>query len=167
MEARLQAHAWAWRAPDWKAAVAAGLAAAAVLMVLELLWAATLGDFGPWVLSRKVAAITMGPEVLESSAFGIGMISAALVTHYAMGIFSGIVIGLVVAGFHFEASPGVMLSIGAVFGAVIYFVNLHFLTQFFPWFADLRGWGTFIGHLVFGLSAALIYRALSREAPGA
>ena len=163
MEMQVQSHYWTRRAPDWQAAVVAGLAAAAVLMVLELVWSASVGDAGPWNVSRKIAAILMGPEVLQSSAFGLAPVALALVTHYALGVFSGVVIGIIIAGFHWETSVGMMLAIGAAVGSVIYVVNFHALAQFYSWFVDLRGWDTFIGHLVFGMSAALIYWKLSRR----
>ncbi len=163
MEMQLQPHYWTRRAPDWTAAVVAGIGAGAVLMVLELLWAATLGDIGPWRISRMVAALVMGPGVLGSSDFSLGLVTLALITHYAMGIASGLVIGVVIAGFHYESSLGMMLVIGAAFGAVIYMVNFHAVSWIFPWFSELRGWGTLIGHLVFGMAAALIYWTLSRR----
>ena len=164
MEVRIESHRWTRRAPDWIPAVVAGLAASAVLMVLELLWAATLGEQSPWVVSRKVAAIVMGPGVLESADFSVATVAVALATHYALGVFSGVVIGIVIAGFHYETSLGMMLAIGGLFGALVYLVNFHALAQVFPWFADLRSWGTFIGHLIFGMAAALIYKALDRRA---
>lgn len=163
MEAQIESHRWSRRMPDWQAAVVAGLAAGAILMVLELLWAATVDGIGPWVVSRKVAALALGPEVLNSSEFSGGMVAVALITHYALGVFSGVVIGILIAGFHWETSPGVVQIIGALFGAAIYLVNFHLLAQAFPWFADMRGWGTLIGHLVFGMSAALIYWKLSQH----
>ena len=54
-----------------------------------------------------------------------------------------------------------MQIIGAAFGLVIYAVNFYALAPLFPWFADLRGWSALIGHVVFGISAALIYWKLS------
>lgn len=163
MEARLQSQHWSMRAPDWAAAAVAGLAASAVLMVLELLWAATVGETSPWAVSRMVAAIVMGPGVLESSAFAIAPVGVALVIHYLLGVFSGIVIGILIAGLHVETSLGMIQLIGGLFGAVIYLVNFHGLAQILPWFADLSGWATFIGHIVFGMVAALIYWKLSRR----
>ena len=161
MEMQLHPHYWVRRAPNWGPAVVAGLAAGAILMVLELCWSATLGDGSPWIVSRKVAALVMGQEALQSTAFSLGVITVALVTHYALGIFSGVAIGTLIAGFHWETSLGMMQIIGAAFGLVIYAVNFYALAPLFPWFADLRGWSALIGHVVFGISAALIYWKLS------
>jgi hypothetical protein len=33
----------------------------------------------------------------------------------------------------------------------------------FPWMAEMRGWAAFIGHLVFGLTVAMIYPVLRRR----
>lgn len=163
MEVQMHPHYWVRRAPDWPAAVVSGLAASAVLMVLELCWSATLGDMGPWVVSRKVAAISMGQQVLQSSTFAVDVMTVALLTHYLLGIFSGVVIGILIAGFHWETSLGMMQVIGGVFGAVIYLVNFYALGQAFPWFVELRGWTAWFGHIAFGMSAAVIYWKLSRR----
>ena len=53
--------------------------------------------------------------------------------------------------------------IGAVFGLLLYLINFHLLTQVFPWFRELRGWITLTAHLVFGISAALLYWKLARR----
>lgn len=163
MKLQGHAHYWARGTPDWLAAVVAGLAASALLMVLELFWSASLGGLGPWVVSRKVAAIVMGPQVLQSSVFGIDVVLVALLTHYVLGIFSGVMIGIIIAGFHFEISLGMMQLIGAVFGTAVYLVNFYALGQIFPWFGELRGWSAWLGHLAFGVVAALIYWKLSRQ----
>lgn len=155
-------HYWAWRAPDWLAAVVAGFAASAVLMVLELAWAASLGNTGPWGTLRRVAALVMGRGVLEATGFSLAVVVCALLIHYALGIFSGVAVGVLISGFNWEQSPGVMQAIGAGFGTVIYLVNFHLLSYLFPWFTDLRGWATFVGHLGFGMAASFLYWKLSR-----
>jgi hypothetical protein len=56
-----------------------------------------------------------------------------------------------------------MPLIGAAFGGLLYVFNFFALTQAFPWFAELRGWATFVSHLIFGASAALLYWKLARR----
>ena len=163
MQMRLHPHAWEWRTPDWQTAAVAGFAASAILMVLELLWTASVGGAGPWATTRMIAAIALGQGVLQGSGFDLGVVTVALLIHYLLGIFSGIVIGIVISGFDWEQSPAAMQAIGAVFGAVIYLVNFHLVTQLFPWVAEMRGWATFVGHLVFGMSATAMYWKLSRR----
>ena len=166
MEQQLRSPIWAARSPDWPAALAAGLAAGATLMVLELFWAASLGDVGPWAVSRKVAAIVLGPAVLQSPDFALGVVALALLIHYLLGVFSGAVVGALIAGFAVEPGLLAIQAIGALFGVIVYAVNFYGLTAIFPWFADLRGIATLIGHLVFGITAALVYWKLHRPEGG-
>ena len=39
------------------------------------------------------------------------------------------------------------------------------MTEWMPWFIEMRGWATFLAHLVFGLVAALLYWRLRRPGP--
>jgi hypothetical protein len=130
--------------------------------VLELAWAASLGDTGTWGTMRMVAAIVMGQGVLESAGFSVAVVTVALLIHYVLGLFSGVAVGILISGFNWEQSPGMMQAIGAAFGTVIYLVNFFALSQLFPWFVELRGWSTFVGHLVFGMAASFLYWKLSR-----
>ena len=97
MELQIQSHQWRRRLPDWPAAVGSGLVAGAVLMVLELLWSATVstsvGGGNPWRVTNQIAAIVLGPETLQWSGFSIGVVAAALLTHYVLGIAFAIEIG--------------------------------------------------------------------------
>ena len=163
MELQMQSHDWQRRWPDWPAAASAGLVGGAVLMVLELLWSTTVTGASPWRTSHLVAAIALGPDALQSSAFSLGVVAVALATHYVLGIVFGVVLGTIIAGFHYEANAGVLQVIGLVFGGALYLLNFHGMATFFPWIADLRGWATFIGHLIFGLSVVLTYMWLQRR----
>ncbi|MCY4755024.1 hypothetical protein [Pelomonas aquatica] len=164
MELQLQSRRWAWRAFDGSAAAVAGLAAGAVLMVLDLCWPLTFGDGNPWATSHKVAALVLGQQVLQSSAFDVGVVATALLIHYTLGVLSGLVIGLAIAAMRWEASLAMTQVVGYVFGVVVYFVNFYVLASLFPWFEELRGEATFLGQLAFGVSAALVYRKLNRAA---
>jgi hypothetical protein len=167
MELRLHAHPWAWRAPDWRAAAAAGLAAGAVLMVLELLWAASMTQDAPWRIPQLVAALALGPGILDRApdALGPSVVWAALLTHYVLGMLFGLVLGSIIAGFRYETDLGMVQTIGAAFGFGLYLLNFHLLTWALPWFAELRGWGTLLAHLVFGVVAAVLYWKLARPMP--
>lgn len=52
------------------------------------------------------------------------------------------------------------LLVGAGFGALLYFVNLHGFTAIFPWFVQARGGVTLTVHSVFGMAVMLVYRRL-------
>ena len=161
MELQMREHAWHARQPDWAAAVTSGLVGGALLMVLDLLW--SLGEASPWRTSHLIAGIVMGEDALQSSTFSLGVVLLALAVHYVLGIVFALLLATVIAGFHYEANPGVLEAIGLAFGAVLYLLNFHVMAAVFPWMAELRGWAAFIAHLVFGLAVALTYAWLGRR----
>lgn len=163
MELHIHSHHLEARAPDWAAAAVSGFAAGAVLMVLELLWSSIVTGVNPWITSHKIAAIVMGPDALQSSSFSVGVVALALATHYALGVVFGVALCAIIAPFHFDSSVGMGLLVGAVFGLAIYLLNFYGMVRWFPWFADLRGWTTFAAHLIFGMTAALMYLKLERR----
>jgi hypothetical protein len=159
MELHLRSHRWEHRMPDWPAAAVSGFAAGAILMVLELFWSTVLGDT-PWAISQKIAAIVMGPEVMQSPDFRVDVIAAALATHYVLGIIFGTALAAIIAPFHLDSSVGMVLLTGAVFGLALYLLNFYGMVRFFPWFADMRGAAMLAAHLIFGIAAAFIYWTL-------
>jgi hypothetical protein len=162
MELHLHSHHLTHRRPDWAAAAASGFVAGALLMLLELFWVAIVQDANPWVTSHRIAALALGPDVLRPGDFNAGIVGVALIIHYVLGIAFGLVLAAVMAPFHFDSSTGMALLVGAVFGLLLYLVNFFVMTTAFPWFAEMRGMATLIAHLIFGMSAALIYRKLER-----
>jgi hypothetical protein len=163
MELQMQSHEWHRRRPDWAAAVCAGLVGGAVLMLLELLWWTTDPLASPWRSSHLVAAIVLGPGVLQSDGFALPVVGVALLTHYVLGMVFGALLAVIIAGFRYESSAGMLEVIGLVFGAALYLLNFYGMSALFPWMAEMRGWSAFIGHLVFGMTMALIYPVLRRR----
>jgi hypothetical protein len=163
LQMRSHEHDWHRRVPDWPTAIAAGLVGGAVLMVLELLWSTTVNGGNPWQISYQVAAIVLGPQVLQATSLSLGVVAVALATHYALGIVFGLVLAAIIAGFHYESSATMLQLIGVVFGSLLYLLNFYAMAAFFPWIAELRGWATFIGHLVFGLTVVMTYMWLQRR----
>jgi hypothetical protein len=164
---RLHWGEWQGRRPDWIAAAVAGFLAGAVLMVLEAVWTLMVGNAvgngDPWLTSRMLAAMVLGSGVLERTGFSLGIVVLALVIHYLLGILFGLVLAALVTEFHGEGRPGAMETIGAVFGALLYLFNFYLMSYAFPWFVQMRGWATFMAHLIFGISAALLYWKLARQ----
>lgn len=153
------------RTPDWLVAAVSGLAAGAVLMVLDLLWSTFVGGGGPWRTSRMIAPIFVGPESLSSDpGFSVGAVAIALATHYVLGVVFGLVMAAIMAPFNLDATMGRALSTGAVFGLALYLINFYVVTSVFHWLAELRGWDTVAAHLVFGVVAAVLYHKLRRTA---
>ena len=79
-----------------------GFAAGAVLMVLELFWAATTTDEGPWRIPQLVAAILTAepPAAGAPAVFSAFTVAIALVVHYALGVVFGLALGALVSWFH-------------------------------------------------------------------
>jgi hypothetical protein len=144
------------------AAAVAGFVAGAILMVLELIWSVAVSHISPWETSRMIAALLMGPDVLHSSEFDLGVVAMALITHYVLGVFFALILAIIIAPFHFDSSPGMALAVGAVFGLVLYWFNFYGVARFFNWFAEMRGWTSIAAHLVFGMVAAFAYMKLER-----
>lgn len=157
MELHMQSHQYVRRLPDWSAAAVSGLAAGALLVVIELFWTTMFADGNPWGTTRMVAAIVMGRSVLETSLFSVGTVAAALAIHFVIGAILGMILAAILAPFRFDSSVGMAMIAGAAFGIVVYLFNFFVMTSVFTWFAALRGWHTFIGHMIFGAAAAACY----------
>lgn len=162
MELRLHARDWQGHAPDWIAAAVSGFLAGAVLMVLEAVWTLLLGNGDPWATARMVSALVTGPQVLGDGGFSLGLVVLALAIHYALGVVFGLLLAAGMALLHLDGSPGRMEFAGALFGLLLYLLNFHGMSYAFPWLAGMRGWSTLMAHLVFGISAALLYWKLRR-----
>lgn len=165
MELHMHSHRWEARSPDWAAAAVAGFVAGALLMVLELLWTTNLMGATPWTISHMVAAIVMGPDTLQSHEFSVAVVGVALLTHYLLGIAFGLLLAAIMAPFHFDSSAGMALFVGALFGLMLYLLNFYGMVRMFPWFIELRGWPNAIAHLIFGMTAAIMYWKLEGQ-PG-
>ncbi len=162
MQLHLRSHQWEARVPDWIAAAIAGFVAGAVVMVMELLWSIVVLDISPWAAPHLVAAIVMGPSALESTAFSVSVVTVALLTHYVLGAIVGVILASIIAPFHFDSSILMIASIGAMFGLVLYIFNFYGMVHIFPWFAGMRNGVTLTSHLLFGITAAIMYRQLER-----
>lgn len=160
MELRLR---WsAWNRTDLPAAAVAGFAAAAALMVLELAWAAVTSRGDPWAVSRSIAAIVLGPGVLDDTRFSALVVSLALVIHYLVGIVFGLAVGAVLSRHVGEWQLREALAAGAFLGVGLYVLSFHVMTFVFPWFIDLRSGACFFAHVLFGMAAAGLYQRLER-----
>lgn len=163
MELHMHSHHWESRVPDWTVAAVSGFVAGAAAMVLELLWASLAVGISPWGITHKVAAIVMGAGTAQGADFSLGVVAAALGTHYVLGIVFGLILAAIIAPFHFDSSAGMVLAVGALFGLALYLLNFYGMVRFFPWFADMRGWATLVTHLIFGMVAAFMYFKMERS----
>lgn len=144
------------RAPrDLKLALVTGLGAGVIVTVVQFfLWWMTAMPL-PETFFRDVrltAAIIMGTRVLQpaSSAASWDILLVATLIHFSLSIAYA-VIPAHLAG-RLRLSP--FLVFGAMYGLMIYVVNLYGFTLLFPWFAVARDGVTLATHLVFGVTLA-------------
>lgn len=166
MELQAQSHRWESRVPDWPAAIAAGLVAGAVAMVMDLLWTTLMLGGNPWHTSHQVAAMLLGPDILQgaANAFELKVVAVAMLIHYGLGILFGGLIAFVVTGFHYEGSLPMLEIAGGCAGIALYFINFYGFVGLFPWVAEMRSGAYLVEHLVFGMTAAMVYWKLARPA---
>lgn len=165
MDLHMQSHRYVQRLPDWKAACVAGFVAGAILMVLELLWSTLYTDTGPWPAMHMVAALMLGPGELQTAGFSLEIAAAALLAHYILGVAFGVILACIIAPRHFDSSHRMVAIIGALFGVAMYAFNFYGMARVYTWFVEMRGWPTLVAHLVFGVSAALLYMQMEKRDP--
>jgi hypothetical protein len=147
----------------WIAALWAGIAAAVISTVVQLLLWATLTDALSGILwrdARLAAAIVLGPAVLNPPAtFDAEVVLVATLVHFALSIVYAVALAAMIARLGIVSS----LIAGPAFGAALYAINLYGFTALFPWFAVARGGITLAAHVAFGLSASAVYCFLQRR----
>lgn len=154
--------------PDWGAGAFAGLAAATLLMAVELAWTAATDEAGPWRIAQLVAAILLGAEVAASTAvpvFEPRVAGAALLAHYALGLAFGLLLAWVMTRARLQREWSNALWLGLIFGGALYLIDFYLMVAFFPWFRELRGLPTLIAQLAFGVATVLLYRQIAHDPP--
>jgi hypothetical protein len=151
------------RQPDWPAACVAGLVAGAVAMIIDLLWTTLMQAGNPWHTSHLVAAMLLGPDLLQgpTQAFHANVVAVALLIHYGLGIVFGCMVAFLVSGLRQESSLPMLEVVGGLFGIALYFVNFYVMASVFPWVAELRSGAYLVEHMVFGMVAAAAYWRLA------
>ena len=138
----------------------AGLVAGTLATVTQmLLWAVTGEDAWELLLrdSRLTAALVLGrPALSPSAGVDIRALTAAAVVHFSLSIIYAALLLPVTK----RLPPTAAMLAGALFGALLYLLNLYALTAIFPWFAEARGVIRFAAHIVFGLSVMSTYRLI-------
>lgn len=139
-----------------------GLIAGAVFMMLEMIMVPLFGDGSAWGPPRMIAAIVLGEGVLPPPAtFDFGIIMTAVGVHFALSIVYTYVLSLFIR----NSGTATALTIGAVFGLALYFINFYGFTGLFPWFADARNWISIVSHIAFGIVAAWSFTGMYGTEP--
>ena len=148
---------------DIRAAVYAGVAAGILSTIVQIALWSVFSDALPAILfrdARLAAAIVMGRGVLTPSAtFGWQVMLVATLVHFTLSIIYGLILCWLISRLTALSST----IVGAAFGLILYAANMYGFTVVFPWFEAARDWITLASHLVFGVVAALVYKALSRR----
>ena len=144
-----------------RAALCAGLAAGVVSTLAQLVLWWTLTHALPAILvrdARLAAAIVLGPAVLAPGHDpGAQVWIVATLVHFALSLAYGAVLAALIHRLAF----GLSLVGGGVFGLALYALNMHGFTRIYPWFEAARDPITIATHVVFGVSAATVYRVVA------
>ena len=140
----------------WMTAAIAGLAAGAIATVAQMaVWRLAAWPLREMLLrdTRLAAAIVMGRGVLPPPAtFDWTVLCAASAVHIALSIIYGLVLAPLAVRLNLRPA----LAAGALFGLLLYGVNMYGFTAVFPWFEASRDWITVTAHLVFGVTLAAL-----------
>ena len=146
METLLRNYARNFDETDWFKAVYAACIAAVVFLVLQMMIAAFIQGYGPWMPVRMIGAIALGTGALAETGFPVGVLIVAFLLHLGLSIATAWVLAPVVHG----NTLAMAALTGAAAGVLIYLVNFHVLVLGFTWFEGIRGWATLLNHLIFG-----------------
>lgn len=149
------------RAPDWRAAIFAGLAAGAVEELAAMILLPIFAGGGPLGLAHMTAAILLGPEVLPPPTNFVRVILAALVIHFLLAVIYAVALAWIIERWSLPSRAALLA--GAGFGLALYIVNYHGFTIWFPWFAEARGAVAGLIHILFGILVAWFYVSLARR----
>lgn len=143
------------RRPGWLAtALAAGFAAGTLATVAQLvLWWAADEPVAQnlWRDARLTAALVMGKSVLPPPATPRGdVLLVATLIHFGLSAaYAALAVPVC------DRLRGVRAPLaGALYGLLIYAINLYGMTYCFPWFIAVRDGVTLAAHVVFGLTLA-------------
>lgn len=150
---------------NWKAAIAAGIIAGAVFIILEMVLVPVAGLGTPWEPIRMIAAIVLGPDVLPPpDTFSLPIFMVAMLLHFSLSIFYATIYAAIWHGFlRLGARLPTTLPTG-LFGLVIYLINFYGFTALFPWFAQARNWISILTHVTWGFILPVAYEACNSRA---
>lgn len=145
---------------NWRAAVYAGIIAAIVFALLEMIFVPLLYGGSPWAPLRMIGAIVMGRDVLPPPAtFDLGVVTGAVIVHLILAIIYAFILAWIIA----PMGTALAIVVGGVFGLTLYLINFYGFTAVFPWFAEARNTVTVLAHIIFGLVLAWSYKSFARH----
>lgn len=147
----------------WLAAFYAGVVAGITSTIAQILLWWIFWDALPAILyrdARFAAAIILGQQVLPPPAtLDWQLMFIATCIHFVLSIIYAITLSWFIRDFDVKAS----VVAGGLYGLGIFTMNMYGFVIIFPWFVETRDWITIVAHIVFGVSAAGMYKVLSRR----
>jgi hypothetical protein len=145
------------------AAIGAGVIAGVVATTAQIVMWWIFLDAVPWILyrdARLTAAILMGHQVLPPpTTFDWQVMMVAACIHFVISAAYGLILGCIIFSLDIKRS----LVAGAIYGLILYGITMYGVTLVFPWFTEVRDWITIVTHIVFGISIAAAYMALTKH----
>lgn len=146
----------------WSAALWAGVAAAVIATLAQILLWWLFWDVLPAILyrdARFAAAIILGEGVLPPPMTLDWLVMfLATAIHMVLSLGYALALAWLIHPLNWKAS----LLAGGLYGLALYTVNMYGFVHIFPWFVETRDWITLTAHLVFGVSAAAVFKTLSK-----
>lgn len=141
----------------------AGVTAGILSTIFQLLLWWIFFDALPELLyrdARLAAAIVMGRSILPPPAtFDLSMMLAATAIHFTLSVTYSMALAWLIS----SCSLWQALLIGGCYGLALFGINMFGFTIIFPWFTETRDWITLVAHIVFGITAAGVYKMSSRQ----
>ena len=138
----------------WIAATVPGVFAATLIVPVQLLvWLLAAMSPVETLLrdARLTAAVVLGRAILTTEPrWQWDVLLVAMLIHYSLSVAYAALAFPILS----RMSPVAALAVGAIYGLLIYGVNLHALAPVFPWFSVTRGWDTVFVHIAFGTALA-------------
>lgn len=142
-----------WYSITWAAAVAGSLFLILIIALPAIFEGGAM--LGP---PRMIGALMVGQD---PSNVTTGIIVSGVIVHYILSFVFTFILSLLV--YRMERYKAV--AVGAVFGLGLFLFNFYLMAFAFPWFAEFRNATTLITHLVFGITAAWVFKALKNPRP--
>lgn len=147
----------------WLPVLYAGVAAGIFSTVAQIILWWLFWDELPSILyrdARFAAAIILGEGILPPPAtLDWYVMFIATLLHFGLSIAYAIILSWLIRGIDITNS----LIAGGLYGLGLFLMNMYGFVMIFPWFVDTRDWITVTAHIAFGVSAAGVYKVLSRQ----
>ncbi len=137
---------WSWAKTGMVGGLLAGLAFAVFEMIVAAIVAGQL--FGPF---RMISATVLGQQALSPQVSLATAIMVGTLVHLVYSVVAGAVFALIVAAVTaFHRTPGALVSIGGIYGLLMWLVNFYLIAPAFGWIwfpqRASQFWQGFVAH---------------------